>query len=422
MLAIRDALDHCLQYTLAVKPERIPLASAGARILAADVCAPVGLPPWDNSAMDGYALGRAGVDESSCDAPSTGEYTVGPLPVVEVIPAGYAPNRTLQPGEAARIFTGAPVPEGAVSVVIQEETDRGTEQVRLRSLPRPGANIRRAGEDVSVGDVVARRGEVLTAARLGLLAALGLSEVTVARKPRVAIVSTGDEVIPAGTPLGPGQIYSSNTAQLARLIEESGAVPVDCGIAPDTLEGVRAAFLRALDADLIVTTGGVSVGDFDVVREAMADLGAKMTFWKVRIKPGKPLAHGVIGGVPCFGLPGNPVSCFVNFLAFVRPVIRASLGAQKPHLPVWKAILDTPLRKRAGRADFQRVHIHWGDDHQLHATSAGPQGSHVLSTLSRAEALALLEPESRGAGVGDRIPVMVFEPSELATAHPGYDY
>ena len=422
MLAIRDALDRCLQYTLAVHPETIPLAAAGARILAADVCAPVGLPPWDNSAMDGYALGRAGVDESSCDAPSTDDYTVGPLPVVEVIPAGYAPQQTLQPGEAARIFTGAPVPEGAVSVVIQEETDRGVDQVRLRSLPRPGANIRRAGEDVSQGDVVARRGEVLTAARLGLLAALGLSEVTVARKPRVAIVSTGDEVIPAGTPLGPGQIYSSNTAQLARLIEESGGIPVDCGIAPDTLEGVRAAFLRALDADLIVTTGGVSVGDFDVVREAMADLGAEMTFWKVRIKPGKPLAHGVIGGVPCFGLPGNPVSCFVNFLAFVRPVIRASLGAQKPHLPVWKAILDTPLRKRAGRADFQRVHIHWGDDHQLHATSAGPQGSHVLSTLSRAEALALLEPESSGAAVGDRIPVMVFEPGELATTHPGYDY
>ncbi|HCH62424.1 MAG TPA: molybdopterin molybdenumtransferase MoeA, partial [Deltaproteobacteria bacterium] len=298
MLAIRDALDRCLHYTLPVAPETLPLASAGARVLAADVQAPVGLPPWDNSAMDGYALGSAGADESSCDAPEAGGFTVGPLPVVEIIPAGHAPARVLQPGEAARIFTGAPVPKGAVSVVMQEETDRGVEHVRLRAHPRLGANIRRAGEDVSKGDIVARKGEVLTAARIGLLAALGLSEVTVARKPRVAIVSTGDEVVPAGVPLGPGQIYSSNTAQLMRLIEESGGIPVDCGIAPDTLEGVRAAFVRALDSDLIVTTGGVSVGDFDVVRDAMADLGAEMTFWKVRIKPGKPLAHGVIGGVP----------------------------------------------------------------------------------------------------------------------------
>jgi molybdopterin molybdotransferase len=422
VLPIREALDRCLAYTLPVRPETVPLRHAAGRVLAEDVRASVGLPPWDNSAMDGYALGSAGTADSSCDAPLDGDYTVGPLPVVEVIPAGYAPQRAIGPGEAARIFTGAPVPEGAVAVVMQEDTDLGRDLVRLRARPKPGANIRRAGEDVAVGDVVATRGQTLTAARIGLLAALGTTEVVVAGKPRVAIVSTGDEVIPAGQPLGPGQIYSSNTDQLARLVEDAGGIPVDCGIAPDTLDGVRAAFHRALDADLILTTGGVSVGDFDVVREAMADLGAEMTFWKVRIKPGKPLAHGVIGGVPTFGLPGNPVSCFVNFLVFVRPVLRTSLGDPKPHLPVWNAVLDVALRKRPGRADLQRVRLYWGDDGQLHADTAGSQGSHVLSTLSKASGLALLGPEDGGRAVGETVPVMVFEPGELMQAQPGYAY
>jgi len=422
MLAIREALDRCLQYTLPVQPETVPLEAAGGRVLAADVHAPVGLPPWDNSAMDGYALGDVGTAESTCDAPREGAFTVGPLPVVETIPAGHAPTRVLAPGQAARIFTGAPVPAGAVSVVIQEETDLGAEQVMLRALPRAGANIRRAGEDVATGDVVARRGDSMTAARTGLLAALGLTRVTVARAPRVAIVSTGDEVIPGGQPLGPGQIYSSNTAQLMQLVTEAGGIPIDCGIAPDTLDGVRQAFARALDADLILTTGGVSVGDFDVVREAMSDLGAEMTFWKVRIKPGKPLAHGVIGGVPTFGLPGNPVSCFVNFLTFVRPVLRASLGSPTPHLPVWQAILDTPLRKRPGRADFQRVHLSRSPDGRLRAASAGHQGSHVLTTLSRAQGLALLPPDASGAEAGDTVQVMVFEPTELSLAQPGFPF
>jgi len=422
MLTIRDALDRCLTFTPPTRVETVPLVDSGGRVLAADVLAPLDLPPWDNSAMDGYALGASGATDSTCDEPLEGNYTVGPLPVVEVIPAGHAPQRALGPGEAARIFTGAPVPAGATAVVMQEETDRGEQTVRLRARPRPGANIRRAGEDVSVGDVVARRGETLTAARIGLLSALGLVEVEVAVRPTVAIVSTGDEVIEPGSPLGPGQIYSSNTAQLMHLIVEAGGIPVDCGIAPDTLEGVRAAFQRALQADIILTTGGVSVGDFDVVRDAMADLGAEMTFWKVRMKPGKPLAYGVIGGVPSFGLPGNPVSCFVNFLVFVRPVLRASLGDRTPHLPVWTATLDTPLRKRPGRADLQRVALHWGDDHQLHASSAGLQGSHVLSTLSAAQGLALLEPDSSGQAAGDSIPVMVFDPGALTRTRPGYDF
>ena len=425
MLSIRDALSRCLAHTLPVHPETVAVDDALGRVLAEDVHARVHLPPWDNSAMDGYAVGPLPEAPSAgspdcCGSPSEAEFVAGPLPVVEVIPAGHSPQRRLGPGEAARIFTGAPVPEGAVAVVMQEETDLGTDSVRLRRVPRPGDHIRRAGEDVQTGDVLLKAGQSLTPAMLGLLNAVGAAEVVVARRPRVAIVSTGDEVVPAGRPLEPGQIYSSNTASLSALVTRAGGIPVDCGIAPDTMDGMRAAFSRALEADLILTTGGVSVGDFDVVREAMAEQGAEMTFWKVRIKPGKPLAYGVIGGVPTFGLPGNPVSCFVNFLVFVRPVLRSSLGDSTPHLPVWPATLTTDLRKKPGRSDFQRVSLSYSAEGRLQAASAGLQGSHVMSGLSNAQGLALLGPDERGRLAGDTVPVMVFDMGAFGRSGPGY--
>lgn len=428
VLSIRDALSRCLAHTLPIQRECISIHDALGRVLAEDVCARVNLPPWDNSAMDGYAVGPLPNDQAEpfgdeggcCDAPTEQDFVVGPLPVVEVIPAGHAPKRTLRAGEAARVFTGAPVPNGAVAVVMQEETDFGVDTVRLRRVPRDGAHIRRAGEDVREGDVLLHIGQTLTPAMLGLLHAVGAAEVVVARRPRVAIVSTGDEIVPAGRPLAPGQIYSSNTGALAALVMEAGGIPVDCGIAPDTMDGMRAAFTRALEADLILTTGGVSVGDFDVVRDAMAEQGAEMTFWKVRIKPGKPLAYGVIGGVPTFGLPGNPVSCFVNFLVFVRPVLRASLGDPTPHLPVWQATLTTPLRKKPGRSDFQRVSLHMRPDGGLEAASAGLQGSHVMSGLSKSQGLALLAPDVAGCAAGDTVPVMVFETTAFGASGPGY--
>lgn len=420
MLTIHDALTRCLQWALPVVAETVPLHDALGRVAAQDVIAPSALPPWDNSAMDGYAVAQAAPASAptSCDAPATTGQ--GPtLSVVEVIAAGHAPQHALSPGQAARIFTGAPVPQGAHAVVMQEETDRGVEQVSLTRAPRPGENIRRAGEDVAIGDRIVRRGQVWTPARIGLAAAVGLTEVVVARRPRVAIVSTGDEVVPGGQPLGPGQIYSSNTAALKAQIALAGGIPVDCGIARDTLESVQEAYARALEADLIVSTGGVSVGDFDVVREAMSSHGAEMTFWKVRIKPGKPLAFGVIGGTPAFGLPGNPVSCFVNFLVFVRPVLRASLGDATPHLPVVTAVLTTPLRNRPGRTDLQRVSLSWGDDGRLRAASAGQQGSHVLSALSRAQGVAVLPHDQGGREAGDTVSVMVFSPDVLSAAASG---
>lgn len=421
MLPIQDAVRRCLAHALAPVAEDVLLHDALGRVLFEDVLAPVALPPWHNSAMDGYAVHLDPTDDpdvpaGSCTMPSEGAVVVGPLPVVDTVPAGHAPSRPLGPGEAARVFTGAPLPDGTTAVVMQEETDRGTDAVGLTRRPTLGENIRRAGEDVTVGQRLMRAGDTLTAGRIGLLAAVGVTQVSVARRPRVAIVSTGDEVVPGGQPLGPGQIYSSNTAQLRALIVQAGGIPVDCGIARDTRQSLRAAYAEALKADLIVSTGGVSVGDFDLVRDAMAEHGAEMTFWKVRMKPGKPLAFGVIGGTPTFGLPGNPVSCFVGFLVYVRPVLRKSLGDPRPHLPVVPAILDTPLRKKLGRTDLQRVVLHRDARGTLHARSAGGQGSHVLSTLASAQGLAVLPWDSRGASAGDTVPVMVFEPGELTAA------
>jgi len=243
----------------------------------------------------------------------------------------------------------------------------------------------------------------------------------VARRPRVAILATGDEIVRPGEPLGPGQIWSSNTATLMGMVAEAGGEPIDCGVAPDDLAGTREAFQRALDVtpDLLISTGGVSVGDFDVVRDAMVDVGAEMSFWKVAMKPGKPLAFGVIGGVPAFGLPGNPVSCAVGFLQFVRPVIRRAQGDARPFLAVLEAVLVDPIRKRPGRAELVRVRLeHHGG--RLEAHLSGPQGSGRPTSLARAHGLVLLGAQASSAEVGDRVAVQIFDPSFLSSADADY--
>ena len=411
MLTMEEALERVLEGTGLIAEEEVDLARAHMRVLSRPVESPRSIPPWDNSAMDGFAVRFADTQE----VPVT-------LKVVDTIPAGGVPSCEVGAREASRIMTGAPFPDGADTIVMVEDTAEVPGGVQINAPTRPAQHIRRAGEDVQPGDRVLEAGTVLTPARVGILAALGLPSVWVRRQPTVAILSTGDEVIPPGQPLGPGQIYSSNTHALMGLVVQAGGIPIDCGIAPDEPTGLAEAFRRCMGADLIVSTGGVSVGDFDYVKDVLENEGAVLDFWKVRMKPGKPLAYGRIADTPAFGLPGNPVSCMVNFLQFVRPVMRTMLGSPNPFLPVVDAVMDEDVKKRAGRAWLERVCLSRGPDGAIHAVRTGSQSSGVLSSMVRADGLLLLPVESLGCALGDTVRVQVIDWGFLEGSAPDFGW
>lgn len=422
MLSIEEALTRCLAAALPVEPELVPLWEALGRVLAEDLRSDIALPPWDNSAMDGYAVRAAdlgGPGQTDCDGPrAAGDGVV--MLVLETIAAGRAPSRRIEAGTTSAIMTGAPMPPGADAVVIREDSERLPDgRVRLRGGARPGQNVRPVGCELSPGDLVLAKGETLSPAAIGLAASIGRVSLQVARRLRVALIATGDEIVPPGDPLSPGQIWSANTLTLAGLVAEAGGLPVDCGIARDTLDSTRAAFARAMDCDLILSTGGVSVGDFDVVKQALGEQG-DMRFWKVRMKPGKPLAFGVIGGRPAFGLPGNPVSCVLNFLQFVRPVLRRSMGDPMPFLPVMDAIFTGELLQRStGREELIRVQLSH-EQGRLCARPTGHQGSARLSSLLHAEGLMLVAADRARVETGDTVAVQLCRPGPWASAEPGY--
>ncbi|MFT5681350.1 MAG: molybdopterin molybdotransferase [Myxococcota bacterium] len=433
MLTVEQALSRCLSTTLPRRTETIPLSQADKRLLATDLRAPSPLPRWDNSAMDGFAIQHAdcaptpdAADQSGCDisAPEVLPTATAQLTILGTIAAGDMPDTAVTPGTTLRIMTGAPMPAGADTVVMRENVTTDTDgRALIHGMPRFGQHIRRAGEEVAFNALAIPAGTALTPSVIGLCASMGMAEVEVAARPRVALLATGDEVVPPGQPLQPGQIYSSNSLALAAMIREAGGEPIDCGIAPDTLEGTRAAFRRALatGCDLILSTGGVSVGDFDVVKDALTDVGAEMVFWKVRVKPGKPLAMGMIGDVPAFGLPGNPVSCLVNFLQFVRPLIRRALGDPRPFLPAVPATLSGSISKRHGRAELVRVVLSWSAT-GLIATLTGGQSSGWISSMARANGLLMLGIDSTGAADGEAVTVQVISPGFLSAEQPQYPW
>ena len=399
MLTLEDALARVLAEVEPLPAERVSLEAAYGRVLAEDVISPRSIPPWDNSAMDGFAVRAADL----ADLPAS-------LTVLETIPAGGVPSRVVAPGTCARIMTGAPMPEGADAVVMIEHTsawgvEGPVDVVQIRSGARVGQHVRPRGDDVREGQVVLRAGQVLTPPAVGALSSMGFPSAMVVQRPLVAVLSTGDEVVEAGWPLGPGQIYSSNTHTLLGLIREAGGLGLHCGIAPDEPEGLRGALARCRRADLVLSTGGVSVGDFDQVKDILADEGA-LDFWKVAIKPGKPLAFGTFGGRPFFGLPGNPVSCAVNFLQFVRPYLRKMMGLSRLYLPVVSARLTAAVRKKPGRAHLVRVRLGL-DPEGFTCAPTGSQSSGVLGSMVAADGLALLPRERAGAAAGSRVRVQV---------------
>ncbi len=352
----------------------VPLTSAEGLVLAADVIAPLSLPGFDNSAMDGYAVLAA-------DVAGAGPETPVKLPVAEDIPAGRTDALTLAPGTAHRIMTGAMLPAGATAVVPVERTDGGTDTVTISADARPGQHIRRAGEDVTAGTTVLRAGQVVTPAALGLVAALGIAELTVHPRQRVLVMSTGTELVAPGTPLQPGQIYESNAVMLAAAVRDAGGEVVAAPMCGDDVAEFRAALDRHRgQADLIITTGGVSAGAYEVVKDA---LGGEVEFVKVAMQPGMPQGAGRIdAGTPIITLPGNPVSALVSFEVFLRAPLRAAMGLPAAHRPIRPATLTEPLNSPAGKRQFRRGVLE--DDHVI---SYGPPASHHLRWLASANCL-----------------------------------
>ena len=376
------------------------MQSAYGRVLARDLKALRTQPPFPNSAMDGYAL-RAG-DAASGSATLT---------LVGESAAGTAFEGAVGPGEAVRIFTGAPMPEGADTIVIQEDVEREGERIRLSAAPPAGDNLRPAGMDFHAGDALIPAGRRLTPRDVALAAAANHGEVTVRRRARVAILATGDELVAPGGTLGPAQIIASNNFAVAGLVEAYGGVAIDLGIAVDELSATKAAIGRARDAqaDVLVTLGGASVGDYDLVQQALVSSGMELGFWRIAMRPGKPLMHGNLGAMRVLGLPGNPTSSVVCAILFLRPLLRALHGEPDPGAdPSQPGRLAVDLPANGARQDYMRALLSRSPEGSLLATPVSAQDSSLVKTMARADGLIVRPPHAKVAKAGDACRVIPF--------------
>jgi molybdopterin molybdotransferase len=398
MLTVEEARERILANFTPLGAQEVPLPEALGRVLAEDAIAGESLPPFANSAMDGYALRAADTAGTSPERPVR-------LRLAGEVPAGRVYEGTLTPGEAIRILTGAPLPAGADAVLQQELVTVEDGAVVIAEAVEVDNNVRRAGDDVRPGMLLAARGMELGPSEIALLAALGVHPVRVTRRPRVAILSTGDELAPLGTTPRPGQIRESNAPYLAAAVTRAGALPWLLGVAPDRADVLRQRLLAAREADLILTSGGVSVGDYDLVKEILAEQG-NIDFWRVRMRPGKPLAFGKLGETSLLGLPGNPVSAAVTFELFGRPAIRRMLGCARVERPVVEVVLDGEDIPRGDRRQYVRVRLQ-SRAGTLTATPTGAQASHLISSLQGATALLVVEEGAGSVHTGDLLPALL---------------
>ncbi len=379
MLSVEVARQQMLNTIPVLPSERRDILNCPGYVLAEGLSAAENIPPFDNSAMDGYAVRAADVQNASEDEPAV-------LTIVETIAAGYAPTKQIATGQTARIMTGAMMPEGADAVVMQEVTQQEGSKVKIFEGVGESENVRFTGESVKADDLVMEQGKHLRPPEVSMLASLNRPEVTVYRKPTVAIVSTGDELLLLGEPLEPGKIRESNRYGLHAQVEEAGGIPIDMGIAPDDEAEIERIFRAALaKADALITSGGVSVGEHDFVKSVLERLG-EVNFWRVAMKPGKPQAYGIADGKPIFGLPGNPVSSLVVFELFVRPALLKMAGHTDLLRPTFKAVLSESITNRDGRVNYMRAILKESNG-QYTAETTGPQGSGILHSLVLANGL-----------------------------------
>jgi len=416
MISVEEALDKVLSYVEVLEPERKPILDCLGQVLAEDVYSTIDIPPLDNAAMDGFAL-RA---EDIC---GVGESSPVYLAVIGEVAAGSMPTKDVEPGTAIRIMTGAPLPKGADTVVQFENTDEITRkssngdlsQIGILRQANKGLNVRNRGEDIAKSNLVLEKGRVLRPQEIGVLASIGCSAALVIRRPTVAILATGDELIDVDQPLAPGKIHNSNTYTIAAGVSRYGGIPKILGIGRDSIQSLTEKIDEGLDADLLITSGGVSKGDYDMVKDVLVERG-EIGFWTVCMKPGKPLAFGVMkkmkrgrkGQLPHLGLPGNPVSSMVTFEQFARPAILKMMGKKILKKPVVQAVIEDDVIAADERRRFIRVYVTKCRG-QYHASITGNQGSGILTSMAKANGLAVIPENSNGAKAGDKVEVQMLD-------------
>jgi len=409
MLSVEEALNKILGYISVLDVEIQPILDCQGQVLAEDVRADINIPSQDNSSMDGFAVQAADTAGASRKSPRM-------LIVIDTVMAGDIAKTAVVPGSAIRIMTGAAIPQGADAVIKFEDTDaaireKGAAEIAILCEAKPGEYIRRTGEDIVKGSLVLPKNMVLKPAHAGIMASLGRSKVAVVRRPRVAILATGNELTDINQPLAPGKLYNSNTYSVAAQAKYYGGVPLILGIALDREDSIMERLYRGLEADILITTGGVSTGDYDLVRDVLMKRG-EINFWSVRMRPGKPVAFGSFTSgnrkIPLLGLPGNPVSTMITFELFARPAIMKMMGKTQYTRPVFKAILEDTIRNEDGRRVYARAILEKRAG-RYYARTTGSQSSGVLTSMSMANGLVIVSEEIALVKPGDKVNAMLFD-------------
>jgi molybdopterin molybdotransferase len=401
VITVEKALDKVLSSIQPLGSEKVSILEALGRVIAEDIYANRDIPPFNNSGMDGYAVRSEDIQNASPKHPVQ-------LEVIEDLPAGFVPKKRVERGKAIRIMTGAPIPEGADTVVPVEDTQKEDGSALIFRATLRGEHIRKAGEDVKKGDGVLSAGDLIHPAEIGMLASLGRPFVAVYQRATVGILCTGEELVDVDGDLDGVKIISSNSYSLAAQVKDCGAISIQLGIARDRKDEVKEKLLQGIRADVLISSAGVSVGDYDFVKDALKELGVEMVFWRVAMKPGMPLAFGTIQGKPVFGLPGNPVSSMVSFEQFVRPSLLKMMGHQRLFRPVIEAILKEDIRKTAGRRHFVRAFVSFEKDHYF-VTSTGAQGSGILKSMVKANGLMVIPEDCEMVRAGETVKVQLLD-------------